>query len=56
MQYQNLLRKTFYAQINYFLVYKFMNQERMLANVKWANEVNEDALGMISFLLQLIDV
>jgi len=37
-----------------------MNQERMLANVTWTNEVNEDTLGIISFVgngsTQFIDV
>ena len=37
-----------------------MNQERMLANVKWSNEVNEDALGTNFFVgegsTQFIDI
>jgi hypothetical protein len=52
--------KTFYAQVNYFLVYKYKDQEKMLANVKWTSEVNEDALGTIFFVgdgsTQFIDV
>ena len=53
--------KTFYAQVNYFLVYKYMNQEKMLANVKWTSETNEDALGTTFFVgdggsTQFIDI
>lgn len=53
--------KTFYAQVNYFLVYKFKDQEKMLANVKWTSNVNEDALGTTFFVgddgsTQFIDV
>ena len=37
-----------------------MNYERMLANVKWTNEVNEEALGTTFFIgngsTQFIDV
>jgi len=37
-----------------------MNQEIMLANVKWSNEVNEDAFGTTFFIgegsTQFIDV
>ena len=37
-----------------------MNQERMLANVTWSNEVNEDALGIVFFIgngsTQFIDI
>ena len=37
-----------------------MNQEIMLANVTWSNEVNEDALGIVFFIgdgsTQFIDV
>lgn len=37
-----------------------MDQEKMLANVRWSNEVNEDALGTIFFTgegsTQFIDV
>ena len=42
--------KTFYAQVNYFLVYKYKDQEKMLANVKWTSEVNEDALDATFFI------
>ena len=37
-----------------------MDQEIMLANVKWSNEINEDALGTICFIgegsTQFIDI
>lgn len=53
--------KTFYAQVNYFLVYKYKDQEKMLANIKWTSEINEDALGTTFFIgndgsTQFIDV
>ena len=53
--------KTFYVQVNYFLIYKYKNQEKMLANVKWTSEVNEDTLGTNFFIngdsfTQFIDV
>lgn len=54
------IEKNFYAQVNYFFVYKFMSQERMVANVTWTNKVNEDALGTVFFTgdgsTQFIDV
>jgi hypothetical protein len=55
------ITKTFYAQVNYFFVYKYKDQEKMLANVKWTNNVNEDALGITFFVgdegsTQFIDV
>ncbi|GES97105.1 transposase domain-containing protein [Rhizophagus clarus] len=55
------ITKTFYAQVNYFLVYKYKDQEKMLANVKWTSNVNEDALGTTFFVgddssTQFIDV
>jgi hypothetical protein len=54
------ITRSFYAQVNYFLVYKYMDRKIMLANVKWANEVNEDSLGTTSFVgdgsTQFIDV
>jgi len=43
------INKTFYGQVNYFFMYKFMDQENMLANIKWADKVSEDALGTIFF-------
>lgn len=53
--------KTFYAQVNYFLVYKHKDQEKMLANVKWTSDVSEDAFGTSFFVgndgsTQFIDV
>ncbi|PKK57505.1 hypothetical protein RhiirC2_825665, partial [Rhizophagus irregularis] len=41
--------KSFYAQINYFFLYEYMDQKIMLANVTWTNEVNEDSLDFITF-------
>ncbi|CAB4433472.1 unnamed protein product [Rhizophagus irregularis] len=52
--------KSFYAQVNYFFLYRYMDQKIMLANVTWTNEVNEDSLGTTSFVgdgsTQFIDV
>jgi len=52
--------RTFYAEVNYFLVYEFMGKMKMLANVVWTNPVTEDAFGTISFIgfgaTQFIDV
>ncbi|GET52716.1 transposase domain-containing protein [Rhizophagus irregularis DAOM 181602=DAOM 197198] len=52
--------KSFYAQVNYYFLYGYMDQKIMLANVTWTNEVNEDSLGTTSFVgdgsTQFIDV
>ena len=55
-----IINQTFYGQVNYYLVYKFMDQKKMLANIKWTSEVSEDIIGTTSFIgngaTQFIDV
>jgi len=54
------IKQTYYGQINYYLVYEFMGQKKMLANIKWTNKVSEDMFGTISFMgygaTQFIDI
>jgi hypothetical protein len=55
------ITKSFYGQVNYFLVYKYKDQEKMLAKIKWTSNVNEDPLGTTFFIsedgpTQFIDV
>ncbi|PKC59795.1 hypothetical protein RhiirA1_540270 [Rhizophagus irregularis] len=40
------ITKTFYAQVNYFLVYNIRIRKKMLANVTWTSEVEVAIIKM----------
>lgn len=41
--------KDFYGIIEFFFLYKFNNQEEMLAYIHWTKPVSENNVGVLSF-------
>jgi len=44
------ISKVFYGNIEYYLTYEFEEKIHMLAYIHWTNKVEEDNMGLLSFL------